>query len=296
MNNTEELLKHLTLDKIGQNIFVGQNADVGSPNIYGGQVLAQSLSAAYETVESNRIAHSIHSYFLLPGDKTKPVEYRVENSRDGKSFTTRSVKAYQENREIYNAIVSFQIEEKDALEHQFKKPFMFRVPSVLFSWSQYAKILKGYIPKKGLDFLSIRRPVEFKVVEIERFIFRFIKYPPRKKLWFRFLKANSQIDQRKVQQLLLYSSDYYLLSTALDPHASTSTTKLIKGLKMASIDHAMWFHRKFDPTEWLLFDLDSPSATSSRGFTRGSIYTKSGTLVASVCQEGLIRLKSPENK
>ena len=289
MKNSEELLKFLTLEKITDLTFVGQSSDTGSPNIYGGQVLAQSLSAAYETVEENKIAHSMHAYFLLAGDKTKSVEYRVEKNRDGKSFTTRTVHAYQNEKQIFTAIFSFQIEEKDALEHQFKKPFMIRVPSLLFSWHHYAKILKNMLPKRAKNFLSYDRPIEFKIVEIERFIFKFIKNPPKRKLWFRFIKSSPTIDYRKIQQMLLYASDYYLLFTALEPHSHAYSVKEISKLQLASIDHAIWFHRKFDPTEWLLYDLDSPSASNSRGFTRGCIYTKSGILVASVAQEGLMR-------
>lgn len=289
MRNTDQLLEFLTLEKVNETIFVGQSSDTGSPNIYGGQVLSQSLSAAYETVDEDRIAHSLHAYFLLPGDKTKPVEYRVEKNRDGRSFTTRTVRAYQNEREIFTAIFSFQIEEKNAMDHQFKKPFVLRTPNLLFSWHQYAKLLRGKLPKRLKEFLTIERPIEFKIVEVERFIFKFIKYPPRRKLWFRFFKSHSQIDYRKVQQMLLYASDYYLLFTALEPHTHNHSMKEMGKLQVASIDHAMWFHRRFDPTEWLLYDLDSPSASNSRGFTRGCIYTKSGHLVASVAQEGLMR-------
>ncbi len=296
MENTKELIEILTLEKKNNNIFIGQNTDIGSVNVYGGLVLAQSLSAAYQTIDSNRIAHSIHANFLEPGNKNKTIEYRVIETRDGGSFSNRVVNAFQDEKQIFSATISFNTKQLNAFSHSFKKPFMFRVPMVLFSFEQFNKFFGSYFSKSLKVFLNVRKPIEFKIVEIERIIFNSLfKYPPKKKVWFRFKKSNKELDYRIVQQMLLFASDLNLLLTALEPHPFKNPVHAFKNLKMASLDHSMWFHKPFDSTEWLLYDLDSPILFESKGFTRGLIYTKSGELVASVAQEGLIRINSLKN-
>lgn len=284
MKDTESLLKHLDVEPTGEWTFVGQSVDIGSPSVYGGQVLAQSLNAAYKTVEPTRLAHSIHAYFFLPGNFQLPVGYQVEAIRDGRSFTTRNVKAIQNDKVIFQSIISFQVKEEHYYEHQVRKPFLFRTPRWLWSQLDYYQTFKKFFPPKLKEWLSYDRPIEFKPVEIERFMFPYFHYKPRRHIWFRFLKT-LPVDQRQAQQMLLYASDYNLLFTSLDPHGGATMGKV----QAASIDHAMWFHREIDVSDWLLYQLDSPSSSNARGFTRGNIFTRRGSLVASTVQEGLIR-------
>lgn len=284
MKDTASLLKHLDVKSREEWVFEGQSVDIGSPSVYGGQVLAQSLNAAYKTVDESRLAHSIHAYFFLRGDFDAPVIYQVEAIRDGKSFTTRDVKALQNDKVIFQSIISFQVKEVNCYEHQIRKPFLFRTPRWLWSQLDYYQSFKKFFPPKLQEWLSYDRPIEFKPVEIERFVFPKFRYKPKRHIWFRFLKT-LPVDQRQAQQMLLYASDYNLLFTSLDPHAGISMSKI----QAASIDHAMWFHREIDISDWLLYQLDSPSSSNARGFTRGNIFTRKGILVASTVQEGLIR-------
>lgn len=284
MKDTRLLLEHLDVKPIGDCTFEGQSVDIGSPMVYGGQVLAQSLSAAYKTVEEGRLAHSIHAYFLLPGDFNLPVTYQVEPVRDGRSFTTRNVKAMQKGKQIFDCMISFQVHEQRAYEHQIRKPFLIRTPSLLLSTLDYYQFFKRFFPPKLKEWLAYDRPIEFKPVEVERFIFKRFRYKPRRHIWFRFLET-VPVNQRQAQQMLLYASDYNLLFTSLDPHPGAT----MGSVQAASIDHAMWFHREIDVNDWLLYQLDSPSSSNARGFTRGNIFTRQGVLVASAVQEGLIR-------
>lgn len=284
MKDTKSLLEHLDVKPIGDWIYEGQSVDIGNTIVYGGQVLAQSLSAAYKTVDQARLAHSIHAYFILPGDFTLPVSYHVEAVRDGRSFTTRSVKAMQKGKQIFECMISFQVRETKAYEHQIKKPFLFRTPSLLLSTIDYYQFFKRFFPPKLKEWLAYDRPIEFKPVEVERLIFKKFRYKPRRHIWFRFLQT-VPVDQRQAQQMLLYASDYNLLFTSLDPHPGAD----MGNVQAASIDHAMWFHREIDVSDWMLYQLDSPSSSNARGFTRGNIFSRKGVLVASAVQEGLIR-------
>jgi acyl-CoA thioesterase-2 len=284
MKDTQSLLAHLDVEPLNEWLFEGQSVDIGSPSVYGGQVLAQSLSAAYKTVDPDRLAHSIHAYFFLPGKFTKPVTYRVEAIRDGRSFTARSVQALQDGKLIFESLISFQRRESRAYEHQIKKPFLFRTPKLLLSTLDYYQFFKRFFPPKLNEWLSYDRPIEFKPVEVERLIFKKFRFKPRRHIWFRFLKT-VPVDQRQAQQMLLYASDYNLLFTSLDPHPEAN----LGNVQAASIDHAMWFHRDIDISDWMLYQLDSPSSSNARGFTRGNIFTRKGVLVASAVQEGLIR-------
>ncbi len=285
MENVGELLDQTRLEAIEQNIFRGGSHNMGSPNIFGGQILAQALDAATQTVPEDRVAHSFHGYFILPGDFTKPVIFEVERIRDGGSFTTRRIVAIQNGRAIFNSSASFQLRQ-DGLDHQIETPKDIPPPDQFMDdrtiGEQYAK----YIPKSFRQYLSIPRPIEFRPVEIFDF-FKPESLPPFRHVW---IKARGKMgdDIREHQKVLAYASDYHLLSTSLRPHQHEVT---IPQLQMASLDHAMWFHREFRADEWLLYALDSPSASNARGFTRGNFFTKQGVLVASVVQEGLIRKK-----
>jgi len=289
MKDTASLLKHLEVEPIGEWIFEGQSVDIGGTSVYGGQVLAQSLNAAYRTLEPTRLAHSIHAYFFLPGDYHLPVTYQVEAIRDGRSFTTRDVKAIQKDKVIFQSIISFQVKEEHYYDHQVRKPFLLRTPRWLMSQLNYYQMFKKFFPPKLNEWLSYDRPIEFKPVEVERFFFPRFHYKPKRHIWFRFLKT-LPVDQRQAQQMLLYASDYNLLFTSLDPHGGATMGKV----QAASIDHAMWFHREIDVSDWLLYQLDSPSSSNARGFTRGNIFTRRGVLVASAVQEGLIRPLRPQ--
>jgi acyl-CoA thioesterase-2 len=291
MKDTASLLKHLEVQPLGQWVFEGNSVDIGSPSVYGGQVLAQSLNAAYHTVDTQRLAHSIHAYFFLAGNFQLPVTYQVEAIRDGRSFTTRNVKALQNDKVIFQSIISFQLREDRAYEHQIRKPRLLRTPRWLMSNMDYYQTFKKFFPPKLQEWLSYDRPIEFKPVEVERFLFPRFRYRPHRHIWFRFLET-VPVSQPQAQQMLLYASDYNLLFTSLDPHPNAT----MSNVQAASIDHAMWFHRDIDISDWMLYQLDSPSSSNARGFTRGNIFSRRGSLVASTVQEGLIRplRKSPE--
>ncbi|MCL4111748.1 UNVERIFIED_CONTAM: hypothetical protein GTU68_008350 [Idotea baltica] len=271
----------MDLEPIEVNVFRGTNHEVGSPAVFGGQVLSQSLHAAILTVPPDRIAHSLHAYFILPGDLKHPIIYMVDQVRDGGSFTTRRVKAVQHGKDIFILAVSFQ-KVQEGLNHQIEMPAI-TPPEELISDEDLASKLGDQIPA-GLKRFLRPRPIEFRPVNPMSFILP-EKQDPIRYVWFK-AKGNLQMDLPVQQRLLAYASDYNLLSTAIQPHQKEVQ---LQDLQFASLDHAMWFHRGFDINEWLLYVVDSPSAGNGRGFTRGSIFTKDGMLVASVVQEGLMR-------
>lgn len=285
MKTISELIDHLHLEQIEVNLFRGQSRSVGSSRVFGGQVLAQALSAALNTVPEERFVHSLHGYFILAGDINAPIVFEVDRIRDGGSFTTRRVKAIQHGRAIFNMSASFH-EPEDGMEHQMEAPAV-ASPEDLPSWDALVKEFGSLMPSGLKRFLDVERPIEFRPVE-------FInpaapeKYAPLRHVWMR--AKGEMPDDRKWHQLsLAYASDYNLLTTALLPHGLAANFGQIM---LASLDHAMWFHRDFRMDEWLLYAIDSPSAAGGRGFTRGSIFTRDGQLVASVAQEGLMRLNA----
>ncbi len=283
MKNVKELLEQTDLEQIENNIFRGESHDVGSPQIFGGQILAQALHAAICTVPKDRIAHSFHGYFILPGDLTKPVIFEVERIRDGGSFTTRRIVAIQNGKAIFNSSASFQLKQ-EGLSHQIEMPENVTPPEELIDDRIIAEQYADYLPKSIKKYLEIPRPIEFRPVEIFDY-FKPASLPPFRNVWIRARgKMNDNIGSH--QKVLAYASDYNLLSTSILPHQHEVN---IPQLQMASLDHAMWFHREFRADEWLLYAIDSPSASNTRGFTRGNFFTQSGELVASVVQEGLIR-------
>lgn len=279
------LLNLLDLESIDDNIYRGQSRDVGGKSIFGGQVLAQALMAATRTVEPARIPHSLHGYFLRPGDTKSPVIYDVDRIRDGTSFTTRRVVAIQHGRPIFNMAASFQIEE-EGFEHQAEMPQGVPPPEELTPELELRKRIADKLPEKVRSKFLQPMPVEFRHVNpINPFAPE--KRPPLKYSWFRADGAMPD-DIRMNQAVLAYASDFAFVGTSMLPHRLTF---MQRNLQVASLDHAIWFHRKFRADEWLLYVQDSPSASNARGFNRGQIFTREGVLVASVAQEGLIRLR-----
>lgn len=281
MKHVNELLEVLDLEQIEINIFRGNSHDMGSPNVFGGQVLSQALHSAMLTVSEERIVHSMHAYFILAGDKTKPIIFNVERLRDGGSFSTRRVTAIQRGKAIFNLAASFQLQQS-GMEHQFEMPKV-TPPEELQSDQEMLKSFEKQLPEAFKKFIR-PRPIEFRPVNPLNFILP-EKQEPCRYVWFRAV-GDVEKDIRLNQRLLAYASDYNLLSTAVLPHQDQVK---ITELQMASLDHAMWFHHEFNICDWLLYALDSPSTSNSRGFTRGNIFTKEGKLVASVVQEGLLR-------
>ena len=282
MKYIQELIDLISLEKKRENTFEGQNFQTSWGRVFGGQVLAQSLNAAYQTVPPDRFAHSLHGYFILGGNLDLPITYEVDIIRNGKSFTTRRVVAFQETRAIFNMSASFQLEQK-GVDHQFSMP-NFIPPEKLLSDLEQLEV-QNTDPRIYQRFKKIKPEViEFRPVE-KLTLRDDIDAPAESNYWFRSKEATPfGIDIQ--QQLLAYISDYGLLRTATLPHKkelSQSSTFY------TSIDHAIWFHRSFSLEDWLLYAMDSPSASNSRGFSRGSIFNRDGLLVASSAQEGLIR-------
>ncbi|GAB6259964.1 acyl-CoA thioesterase II [Photobacterium sp. R1] len=278
-----ELLNLLHLEQLEQGLFRGQSQHLGLPQVYGGQVIGQSLSAAKETVSEQRFVHSFHSYFLLPGDPQKPIIYDVENLRDGKSFSTRRVQAIQNGRPIFYLTASFQGLE-EGFNHQFQMPADIPPPESLKSEQEHVKAIADQLPGKFVETFGCDRPIEVRPVHVINPLHP-QSQAARQYLW---IKANGEMpnDPRIHQYVLAYASDWGFLVTALQPHG---VTLLTPKMQVATIDHSMWFHRPFRMDDWLLYAIDSPSASGSRGLVRGEIYNRQGELVATAVQEGLMR-------
>jgi acyl-CoA thioesterase-2 len=280
----DKLVDLLDLETLEVNLFRGRTSDEGWKRVYGGQVIGQALVAASRTVDEPRPAHSLHAYFIRPGDPAAPILYTVERDRDGKSFTTRRVVAIQHGRPIFNMAVSFQVEEPGA-EHQFDMPQV-PGPEGLRTERELRLPFADRIPEKFRAHWLRERPIEMRPVEV-RDMFAPEKLPPYHHVWFRV--ADRIGDDRALHQCMLaYASDMTLLDTCTLPHG---LSWLDPKFQSASLDHAIWFHEPFRADEWLLYVQDSPKAAGARGFNRGSIYTQAGRLVASVAQEGLIRVR-----
>lgn len=278
----DHLLGLLKLEKIEENIFRGNSQDLGFGNVFGGQVLGQALSAASQTVTPERGVHSLHGYFLRPGDPAKPIVYEVDCIRDGKSFTTRRVVAIQKGRAIFSLSASFQVEEK-GFEHQTSAPDV-PGPEGLLSEMEMAMRVKEKIPVSIRDKILCVKPIEIRPVNPIN-PFAPTKEKPVRYTWFKTIhKMPDDISVHKY--LLAYASDFGLVATAMYPHGRTFWDP---DMQVASLDHAMWFHRDFRIDEWLLYAMESPSASQARGLTHGNIFTRDGRLVASTTQEGLIR-------
>jgi len=277
----QEVLALLDLDKIEENIFRGASPDDRVQRVFGGQVLGQALVAAARTVEG-RVCHSLHAYFLRAGDPKVPILYEVDRSRDGTSFTSRRVVAIQHGRPIFTLEASFQLLEP-GYEHQFDMPDVPQPESLPSEEELRAKILDR-LSEEARAWVSRPRPFETRPVDPREY-FTPAKRPPHEMLWIRATGAVPG-DLALHQCLLAYASDMSLLDTGLLPHGIGWFDKKVQ---MASLDHAMWFHRPFRVDDWLLYVQDSPSASGARSFNRGLLYGRDGKLVASVAQEGLMR-------
>lgn len=283
MNKTlDKLSRLLTLEKTGDNFFLGQSQDLGFPALFGGQVMGQALAAAQETVSAVRQVHSLHAYFLRAGDASKPVTYDVENIRDGKSISTRRVQALQNEHVIFHMTASFQPAE-EGFDHQDKMPDV-AGPENIPSTQDFIIAHQQYIPEKLRNIFIAEKPIESRSVEQYNWLAP-QKMPAKNHLW---IKTNGTLpdDIRIHTCLLAYASDFNFLPTALMPHGVSYWQP---NMQVATIDHAMWFHRPFRFDDWLLYVTESPTASGGRGLVRGQIFNRQGELVASTIQEGLIR-------
>ena len=286
----EKSLSLFNLDKVDRDIYSWSGKNVGFKRIFGGQVMAQTLIAAYKTIDVKHFAHSFHSYFLRPGQMKKPITFTVDRIRDGKSFSTRTVKAIQDGEAIFNSSISFQKEEK-GLEHQIKMPDVPKPEDLKSEIENRRALLEKLNMDEGdMPMFLKQREIEMRPVEVQDY-FNPKKLPPYKNTW---IKAEGKLPKDLISQqaFLLYISDMGLLAAA---NNSVGVNFLTKNFQNASLDHAMWFHRKIDLNDWFLYSIDSPITRNARGFSRGSIFSKTGDLVASCTQEGLIRLW-PEKK
>ncbi len=291
------LLSLLDLEQLEVNLFRGNSGATGFQRVYGGQVLAQSLVAAQRTVgrtatgpnspqdkslNEPRPVHSMHAYFLLAGDPKVPIVYDVERVRDGGSFSTRRVKAIQHGQPIFVLSASFHKEEH-GFDHKAEMPDV-PAPEDLPSEPELRKAFVAQVPENMRSYFTRERPMEMRLVEVERYKTR----EPAKPVQHVWMRANGKLpdDPEIHQAVLAYASDFTLLDTALVPHGKLMFDV---DIQLASLDHALWIHRPFRADEWLLYAQDSPSASSARGFSRGSVFRRDGTLIASTTQEGLMR-------
>jgi acyl-CoA thioesterase-2 len=278
-----DLLNLLELEQLEVNLFRGESRDVGSPQVFGGQVLGQALSAASATVE-NRVVHSLHAYFLRRGDFNAPIVYQVDRALDGHSFSNRRIVAIQHGEQIFNMTASFQVAQ-EGLDHQTEMPQVPPPEQLTDSYRPPREVL-DMLPERVRMMMERPRPFEFRPVQPMEYLLLKVA-PPMRQIWF---KAVGQLpdDERLHRSLLAYASDYFLLDTATLPHARSP---LSGSLVLASLDHAMWFHRPLRVDDWLLYSVDSPSASGARGFARAAVFARDGRLVASTAQEGLVRIK-----
>jgi acyl-CoA thioesterase-2 len=279
----DELVKLLALEKIEENLFRGQSQDLGWGTVFGGQVVGQALSAAVQTVPAERHVHSLHAYFLRPGDVRRPIVYTVDRIRDGSSFTTRRVVATQHGHAIFNLAASFQIAEA-GLEHQDPCPDA-PAPESLATEQELARAAADRLPPVVLQRAVADRPFEMRPVDPPADPLRPGARPPSRMVWLRTF-GQLPDDPALHRYLLAYASDHSFITTSLLPHG---VTWLTPGMQIASLDHVMWFHQPFRVDEWLLYVIDSPAAHGARGLVRGRVFARDGRLVASCAQEGLIR-------
>jgi acyl-CoA thioesterase-2 len=288
-NVVDELVSLLTLERLEENLFRGQSRDIGTKYVFGGQVLGQALSAAQQTVDVERSVHSIHAYFLRAGDINAPIVFDVDRARDGHSFSVRRVTAIQHGKPILVFAASFQISES-GVEHQSHMPEVPQPEDIPLQEPPSTTQMEKLSPKMQ-RWLTRMGPFEMRPV-YPRDELKPTKRPPYQQVWFRLTqKIGDDVNMHRA--MLAYASDFYLLGTTTFPHAISYYQP---NVQMASLDHAMWFHRPFRIDEWLLYVLESPAAQSARGLARGSIYTRDGILVATVAQEGLIRVLPEDNE
>ncbi|MFN0100254.1 MAG: acyl-CoA thioesterase [Gemmatimonadaceae bacterium] len=293
MSVVADFMNLLELEPLEHNIYRGTNRDVGTGRVYGGQVFAQALVAARRTVGEGRETHSVHGYFLREGDFRAPIVYFVDRPRDGRSFTSRRVTAIQHGEAIFHLSASFHVEEP-GLDHQMGMPDV-PAPETLTNELESIRARADKIPEPLRGILTQDRPLDVRPI-VPADPFRAPKPGPaeeaKRQVWF---KVTERIGDAPMlhQAVLAYASDYGFLPTALIPHGIGFRDPR---LFIASLDHTIWFHRPFRADEWLLYSCDAPSAFGARGFVRGSVYTQSGVMVASVAQEGLMRLREDKPK
>ncbi len=286
----QDLLDILDLETLELNLFRGRSPQASWQRVFGGQVIAQSLVAAQRTVDEERHAHSLHCYFMRPGDPKVPIIYEVDRIRDGGSFTTRRVVAIQHGHAIFSLSASFQKDEPGA-DHQAPRPLDVPEPESLLTQTQIIEQHGEHLPEAVRRFWGRERPLEIRPVNLAHYTTH-DPQPPRHDVWMRI---NGAIDTGRAirSAMLSYMSDMTLLDTANFPHGRSGFEP---NIQMASLDHAIWFHRPVpDMGEWLLYTQDTPSATGARGFCRGQMFSRDGLLIASVAQEGLVRVKTRQN-
>lgn len=276
------LLSILDIEPMSATTFLGRSPRDGWQRVYGGQVLGQALVAASRTVEDGRDAHSIHAHFLVGGEPNHPIDYDVECTRDGRSFSTRRVKALQHDKLIFTMTASFHIPEP-GFDHQIEMPAVPPPEDLPVAESVMAPVIDK-LPEVIKRYWMGERPIEMRPVDMSRYLER-RKRNPQQLIW---LRANGTLpnDPKLHQSVLAYASDFTLLDTALIAHGHLLFDP---GLQLASLDHALWFHQPFRADEWILYAQDSPRAHGGRGFCRGSLFSRDGKLVASTAQEGLVR-------
>ncbi|EKF40534.1 acyl-CoA thioesterase II [Nitratireductor indicus C115] len=286
MSAMQDLLAILDLEQLEHNLFRGRSPQSAWQRVFGGQVIGQALVAAQRTVATERHVHSLHCYFMRPGDPTVPIIYEVDRIRDGGSFTTRRVVAIQHGHAIFSLSASFQREEP-GLDHQIPMPEDVTPPDHLRTQREFLQELGDQVPESIRRYWARERPIEVRPVMIEHYTSR-EKLPPRQDVWIR---TTGPVPENRALQaaVLAYLSDMTLLDTSTFAHGRSGFDP---DIQMASLDHAMWFHRPHKLDDWLLYTQDSPSAQGARGFSRGSLYGRDGTLIASVAQEGLVRVRT----
>ncbi|MGV8937701.1 MAG: acyl-CoA thioesterase II [Allorhizobium sp.] len=281
----QSLIETLDLEKLEEDLFRGSSPQNGWQRVFGGQVIAQALMAAQRCVPEDRFVHSLHAYFMRPGDPSVPIVYQVERIRDGSSFTTRRVVAIQHGKAIFSMSASFQIDEP-GFDHQVEMPEV-TPPEQLIGEKEFKEMFLANAPEGVKKYWGRNRPIEIRPVSLVHYMSK-EKLDPRTNIWVR-ATGTVPNDRQYQAAILAYLSDMTLLDTSLYAHG---TSIFDPDLQVASLDHAMWFHRPCALDDWLLYTQDSPSAFGARGMTRGSLYSRDGALVASVAQEGLIRKKA----
>ncbi|MBH9974968.1 MULTISPECIES: acyl-CoA thioesterase II [Bartonella] len=285
----QHLLSILDLEKIDQNLFRGQSGNSRWQRVFGGHVIAQALVAAHRSVAPDRFIHSLHAYFIRPGDPDRPIIYEAEPLRDGRSFSVRRVVAKQNGVAILSFSASFQIDEP-GLEYQRPMPENLPEPEILSGDRAIDQAILESAPETIRNYWNQQRPFLIRPIDLEDYLNR-DKHRPIQRCWF---KLNGKVDSTRSlnSALLAYLSDMTLLDTSLIVHGLSIFTP---GLIPASLDHSMWFHRPFSLDDWMLYDIESPNTNGARGLAQGYIYTRDGKLIASVAQEGLIRLVEPKS-
>ncbi len=281
-----ELLDILDLEMLEHNLFRGRSPQVGWQRVFGGQVISQALISAQRTVAPDRHVHSLHCYFMLAGDPSVPIVYQVDRLRDGGSFTTRRVTAIQHGNAIFSLECSFQVDEQ-GLEHQMPMPLDVPPPESLKTQFELIEESGHEMPENIRRFWARERPLEIKPVQVEHYVTR-NRLEPKQQLWVR-MTGDVPDDRRLQAAILAYLSDMTLLDTSTFAHGRSGFDR---DIQMASLDHAMWFHRGHALDDWMLYTQDSPTTIGSRGFSRGFLYGRDGRLIASTAQEGLVRVRT----